>query len=60
MDLLAAGDMVLLGNAALAAFLAAITALASIHLFMKMTAKLSLLPFVLYRLVLGASLLCIL
>ena len=60
MDLLAAGDMVLLGNAALAAGLAAITALASIHLFMKMTAKLSLLPFVLYRLVLGGSLLYIL
>ena len=60
MDLLAAGDMVLLGNAALAAFLSAITALASIHLFMKMTAKLSLLPFVLYRLVLGASLLYVL
>lgn len=60
MDLLAAGNMVLLGNAALAAGLAAITALASIHLFMKMTAKLSLLPFVLYRLVLGVSLLYIL
>jgi len=60
MDLIVAGDMTLMGNAALAAVLAAVTALASIHLFMKMTAKLSLLPFVLYRLVLGASLLYIL
>ena len=60
MDLLASGDMTLLGNAVLAAALAAITALASIHVFMKMTTKLSLLPFVLYRLVLGASLLYIL
>ena len=57
MDLLVAGDLTLMGNAALAAVLAAATALVSIHLFMKMTAKLSLLPFVLYRLVLGASLL---
>lgn len=60
MDLLVAGDLTLMGNAALAAVLAAATALVSIHLFMKMTAKLSLLPFVLYRLVLGASLLYIL
>ena len=60
MDLLVAGDLTLIGNAALAAVLAAATALVSIHLFMKMTAKLSLLPFVLYRLVLGASLLYIL
>ena len=60
MDLLVAGDLTLMGNAALAAMLAAATALVSIHLFMKMTAKLSLLPFVLYRLVLGASLLYIL
>ena len=59
-DLLTTGDMTLLGNAVLAAVLAAITALASIHVFMKMTTKLSLLPFVLYRLVLGASLLYIL
>ena len=60
MDLLVAGDLTLMGNAALAAVVAAATALVSIHLFMKMTAKLSLLPFVLYRLVLGASLLYIL
>ena len=60
MDLLVAGDLTLMGNAALAAVLAAATALVSIHLFMKMTAKLSLLPFVLYRLVLGAYLLYIL
>ena len=60
MDLLVAGDLTLMGNAALAAVLAAATALVSIHLFMKMTTKLSLLPFVLYRLVLGASLLYIL
>ncbi|WP_204365704.1 undecaprenyl-diphosphate phosphatase [Candidatus Micropelagos thuwalensis] len=60
MDLIVAGDLTLMGNAALAAVLAAATALVSIHLFMKMTAKLSLLPFVLYRLVLGASLLYIL
>ena len=60
MDLLVAGDLTLMGNTALAAVLAAATALVSIHLFMKMTAKLSLLPFVLYRLVLGASLLYIL
>ena len=60
MDLLVAGDLTLIGNAALAAVLAAATALVSIHLFMKMTVKLSLLPFVIYRLFLGAFLLYIL
>ena len=60
MDLIALGDVTLLGNATLAAALAALTALLSIHLFMKMTARLSLLPFVAYRLLLGMSLLYVL
>ncbi|MGC6511786.1 MAG: undecaprenyl-diphosphate phosphatase [Parvibaculales bacterium] len=37
----------------------AITALASIHVFMKMTARMSFLPFVLYRLMLGAAILTV-
>ncbi len=54
------GDDTALMAAATGAALSALVALASIHIFMKMTQVMSLTPFVLYRLALGIGLLLVL
>ena len=56
-DLLQKGNFELLSDAAFGAVLAAAMGLIGIHFFLKMTARFSLLPFVLYRLALGTVLL---
>ncbi len=56
-ELLYEADTTRLRDAALAAALAAIFAFATIHVFLRMTRTMSLLPFVLYRLALGFGLL---
>lgn len=48
-----------LADTALGALLAAVFAFATIHLFLRMTARFSLTPFVIYRIVLGVTLLLI-
>lgn len=57
LDLARQGNDAALAASMTAAALAALVALASIHLFMKMTEKMSLTPFVIYRLGLGVALL---
>ncbi len=52
-----AGDVALGLDMGLAALLSLIAALLAIHLFMKMMAHMTLTPFVIYRLILGAALL---
>ncbi len=59
LDLWAARNFAALGTALLGAVLAALFALASIDIFLKLTRRLSLLPFVLYRIVLGAVILLV-
>ena len=59
LDLLAAGNVTALGTAFLGALLAALFAFASIDIFLKLTRRLSLLPFVLYRIALGVTILLI-
>jgi undecaprenyl-diphosphatase len=58
-DLWAAGNFAALGTALLGALLAAIFAFASIDIFLKLTRRLSLLPFVIYRIALGGVILLI-
>lgn len=57
LDLWAAGNVAALGTAFLVAVLAAFFAFASIDIFLKLTRRLSLLPFVLYRIALGIAIL---
>ena len=59
LDLWAAGNVAALGTALLGAVLAAFFAFASIDIFLKLTRRLSLLPFVLYRIGLGALILLV-
>ena len=59
LDLWAAGNVAALGTALLGAVLAALFALASIDIFLRLTRRLSLLPFVLYRIGLGAVILLV-
>ena len=59
LDLWAAGNAAALGSAFLGAVLAALFAFASIDIFLKLTRRLSLLPFVLYRIALGITILLI-
>ncbi|MBL71070.1 MAG: undecaprenyl-diphosphatase [Rhodobiaceae bacterium] len=59
LDLWAAGNVAALGTALLGAMLAALFAFASIDIFLKLTRRLSLLPFVLYRIGLGAVILLV-
>ena len=56
-DLTASGDPVLRADAALAAGLSCLAALAAVHLMMRMFRTWSMTPFVIYRLALGAALL---
>lgn len=56
-DLISTGDLQGLTHAGLAASASALVAFASIHIFLEMTRRVSLLPFVLYRIGLGALLL---
>lgn len=56
-DLVAHDNFAALGQAALGALFAALFAFAAIDIFLKMTRHLSLLPFVLYRLLLGVAIL---
>jgi undecaprenyl-diphosphatase len=56
-DLLARDNFAALGQAAIGAVLAALFAFVAIDIFLKMTRHLSLLPFVLYRLLLGVAIL---
>lgn len=59
LDLWAAGHVAALGTALLGAVLAAFFAFASIDIFLKLTRRLSLLPFVIYRIGLGAAILLV-
>ena len=59
LDLWAAGNVAALGTALLGAVLAALFAFASIDIFLKLTRRLSLLPFVIYRIGLGAAILLV-
>ena len=59
-DLVQAGALEALGMALVAGLLAALFAFATIHVFLKMTRKIGLLPFVIYRIGLGISLLVVL
>ena len=56
-DLLANGDPTALGHAALAAALAAVFAFIAIDIFMRMMQRMTLAPFVIYRIALGICLL---
>ena len=56
-DLVQAGAFEALGMALVAGLLAALFAFATIHVFLKMTRKIGLLPFVIYRIGLGIGLL---
>ena len=56
-DLVQAGALEALGMALVAGLLAAIFAFATIHMFLKITRKIGLLPFVIYRIGLGIGLL---
>ena len=53
------GNVAALGTALLGAVLAAFFAFASIDIFLKLTRRLSLLPFVIYRIGLGAAILLV-
>ena len=59
-DLVQAGALEALGTALVAGLLAALFAFATIHVFLKMTRKIGLLPFVIYRIGLGIGLLVVL
>jgi len=59
-DLVQAGAFEALGTALVAGLLAALFAFATIHLFLRMTRKIGLLPFVIYRIGLGIGLLVVL
>ena len=59
-DLVQAGALEALGTALVAGLLAALLALATIHVFLKMTRTIGLLPFVIYRIGLGIGLLVVL
>ena len=59
-DLVQAGALEALGTALVAGLLAALFAFATIHVFLKMTRTIGLLPFVIYRMGLGISLLVVL
>ena len=59
-DLVQAGAFEALGTVLVAGLLAAFFAFATIHLFLKMTRKIGLLPFVIYRIGLGIGLLVVL
>jgi undecaprenyl-diphosphatase len=59
LDLWVAGNVAALGMAVLGAVLAAIFAFASIAIFLQLTRHLSLLPFVVYRIALGAVILLV-
>ena len=59
-DLVRAGALEALGAALVAGLLAAIFAFATIHVFLKMTRTIGLLPFVIYRIGLGIGLLVVL
>ena len=59
-DLVQAGALGALGTALVAGLLAALFAFATIHVFLKMTRTIGLLPFVIYRMGLGISLLVVL
>ena len=59
-DLVQAGALEALGTALVAGLLAALFAFATIHLFLRMTRKIGLLPFVIYRIGLGIGLLVVL
>ena len=58
-DLIRAGDDQALGTALGAAALAAVFAFATIHIFLRVTRRIGLLPFVIYRIGLGVCLLYI-
>ena len=59
-DLLQSGAYQALGTALFAAVLAGLFAFVTIHLFLKMTRRIGLLPFVIYRIGLGIGLLFLL
>ena len=59
-DLMRAGAFEAMGTALVAGLLAAMFAFATIHVFLKMTRKFGLLPFVIYRIGLGIGLLVLL
>lgn len=59
-DLVQAGALEALGTALVAGMLAALFAFATIHVFLKMTRTIGLLPFVIYRIGLGIGLLVVL
>ena len=59
-DLVQAGALQALGTALVAALLAGLFAFATIHVFLKMTRMMGLLPFVIYRIGLGIGLLVVL
>ena len=59
-DLVQAGALKALGMALVAGLLAALFAFATIHVFLKMTRAIGLLPFVIYRIALGIGLLVVL
>jgi undecaprenyl-diphosphatase len=59
-DLVQAGALEALGTALVAGLLAALFAFATIHVFLKMTRTIGLLPFVIYRIGLGIGLLVVL
>ena len=59
-DLVQAGAFEALGTALVAGLLAALFAFATIHVFLKMTRTIGLLPFVIYRIGLGIGLLVVL
>ena len=59
-DLVQAGALKALGMALVAGLLAALFAFATIHVFLKMTRTIGLLPFVIYRIALGIGLLVVL
>lgn len=59
LELLAEGNFQGLGTALIGALLAALFAFAAIDLFLKMTRRLSLLPFVIYRIGLGVAILLV-
>ncbi len=59
-DLVQTGALEALGTALVAGLLAALFAFATIHVFLKMTRTIGLLPFVIYRIGLGISLLVVL
>ena len=57
LDVASSGDAALEGEAAVAALLSFLSAFASIWVFMRLLQRMTLLPFVIYRLIMGAGLL---